>query len=60
MAKTTTQAAVNPTPKREDFDRVLKALLDSPPVTREEIQRETRKRKKKAGKVIENGLNGNR
>jgi hypothetical protein len=51
---------VNPKPRREDFDRVLKALLDSPPVTREEVHKETRKRKKKAGKVIENGLNGNR
>lgn len=54
------QPEVNPKPRREDFDRVLKALLDSPPVTREEVHRETRKRKKKAGKVIENGFNGNR
>jgi len=54
------QPEVNPKPRREDFDRVLKALLDSPPITREQVHRETRKRKKKAGKVIENGLDGNR
>jgi hypothetical protein len=51
---------VNPKPRREDFDRVLKALLNSPPVTREQVHKETRKRKKKASKVIENGINGNR
>lgn len=60
MAKTSTQAVVNPKPRREDFDRVLKALLDSPPVTREDVHKETRKRKKKVGKIIENGINGNR
>lgn len=51
---------LNPKPKREDFDRVLKALLDSPPVTREEVHRETRKRKKKAAKVIEGDINSRR
>jgi hypothetical protein len=54
------QSEVNPKPKREDFDRVLKALLNSPPITREQVHKETRKRKKKAHKVIENGINGNR
>jgi predicted HTH transcriptional regulator len=50
--------AVNPTPKREDFDRVLKAMLETPPVTREEVHKETGKRRKKAQRVIEGPLKG--
>ena len=50
------EKAVNPTPKREDFDRVLKAMLETSPVTREEVHKETRKRKKKAHKVIEGDI----
>jgi len=50
----------NPKPRREDFDRVLKALLDSPPVTREDVHKETRKRKKRVPRVIDENLNGNR
>lgn len=44
---------VNPRPKREDFNRVLKTLLDTPPITRDEVHKEGRKkRKKKLDRVI--------
>lgn len=47
---------VNPKPKREDFDRVLRSLLNTPPVTREEVEKETgHKRHKKLGKVLPSG-----
>jgi hypothetical protein len=50
--------ALDPDPrsKPEDFDRALKALLDSGPVTREEVHKEARKRKKKALKAIEGNM----
>jgi hypothetical protein len=43
----------NPKPEREHFDRVLRTLLNAEPVTRKEVHKETRKRKKKVGKIIQ-------
>ena len=42
----------NPKPERAEFDRVLKSLLNTPPSSREQIQKQ-RKRKKKLGKVLD-------
>lgn len=47
---------VDPRPERAEFDRVLTNLLNAPPVTREEVHKETRKRKKRASKVIEGDI----
>ena len=51
MSKNTPKE-INPKPKREDFDRVLKNLLKTPPITRDEVHKESKKRKKKLGKVL--------
>lgn len=54
MAKRSETSKVDPKPKREDFDRVLKALVSTPPVTREEVHKKTsKKRHKKSGKVLD-------
>jgi hypothetical protein len=54
MAKQKEEVNPDPRPKREDFDRVLKNLLNAPPITREEVHTEGRKkRKKKLSKVID-------
>lgn len=61
MAKRAETLNPDPKPKREDFDRVLKVMLGTPPVTREEVHKKTsRKRHKKLGKVLDAEIvNGN-
>jgi hypothetical protein len=59
MAKTNPQVECNPKPNREDFDRVLKSLLETPSTSPAAIKKATSlKGHKKLGKILNGDVHG--